>query len=113
MFQLAGVMCAAGMVVLCGACAPIARPVALEAGGRATLWEDPVDLSDRDLFFGPWGFERAPDPLGVYTLVERKHSGINPGMTVRDGRGRQWSVKQAPVDGLNTEGPIEVTVSRV
>ncbi len=113
MFRLAGVIGAAGIAVWCGACAPIARPVALQAGGRASLWEEPVDLRNRDVFSGPWGLERAPDPLDVYTLVERKHSGINPGMTVRDRLGRQWSVKQAHVDGLNTEGPIEVAVSRV
>jgi len=78
-----------------------------------SLWEAPADLQERDLFFGPWGPERAPDPEGTYTLVERKHTGVNPGMTVRDAHGREWSVKQAPPEGQAPEGPIEVVLSRV
>ncbi len=50
---------------------------------------------------------------GTYTLVERKHTGVNPGMTVRDARGREWSVKQAPPERQAEEGPIEVVLSRV
>jgi hypothetical protein len=79
----------------------------------ASLWKAPRDLRDRDLFNGPWGASRAPDPNGIYTLLERKHTGVNPGMTVRDQRGRKWSVKQAPGDGDGDEGPIEVMLSRV
>ena len=85
------------------------------AGGRAagSLWQRPTDLADRNLFNGPWGAKRAPDPHDTYSLVEVKHHGINPGMTVRDSRGRKWSVKQAPPDGEAGEGPIEVVLSRV
>ena len=79
----------------------------------ASLWQEPHDLAERDLFYGPWGPERAPDPDGLFTLIERKHSGVNPGMTVRDADGRQWSVKQAPADGWASEAPVEVTLSRV
>jgi hypothetical protein len=82
-------------------------------GEIRSLWEAPADLAERDLFFGPWGPERAPDSQAVYTLVEHKHTGVNPGMTVRDGSGVEWSVKQAPPDGQTPEGPIEVAVSRV
>jgi hypothetical protein len=78
-----------------------------------SLWQLPQDMPQRDLFNGPWGASRAPDPKDTYTLVEVKHSGINPGMTVRDSRGRKWSVKQAPGDGQAGEGPIEVVISRV
>jgi hypothetical protein len=49
----------------------------------------------------------------TYTLVEHKHTGVNPGMTVRDSLGREWSVKQAPPEGQPPEGPIEVVISRV
>jgi hypothetical protein len=79
----------------------------------ASLWEEPTDLPDRDLFHGQWGPERAPDPSAQYTFVERKHSGVNPGVTVRDPDGRQWSVKQAPDGGAAGEGPVEVVLSRV
>lgn len=79
----------------------------------ASLWEDPVDLATRDLYAGPWGMSHAPDPDGRFTFVEAKHRGINPGMTVRDERKREWSVKQALPDGQTAEGPVEVTLSRL
>ena len=79
----------------------------------ASLWERPADLASRDLLYGPWGREHAPDPQAAYTLVERKHSGVNPGMTVLDPQGREWSVKQAYPSGLDSEGPVEVTLSRL
>jgi hypothetical protein len=95
-------------------CAPAIRLTALPSTTMpVSLWEEPTDLESRDLYYGPWGPERAPDPAEVYVLVAYKHSGVNPGMTVRDSRGQQWSVKQAPLDGTASEGPIEVTVSRV
>ena len=79
----------------------------------ATLWEKPTDLARRDLFYGPWGAQRAPVADAEYTLVELKHTGVNLGMTVRDAQGREWSVKQTPPGGLDREGPVEVTVSRL
>jgi hypothetical protein len=95
-------------------CTPAMQPTAAPWDAPlASLWERPVDLQDRDLFNGPWGARRAPDPHGIYTLVELKRSGINPGMTVKDAEGRKWSVKQAPGDGQTSEGPIEVVLSRV
>jgi hypothetical protein len=77
------------------------------------LWIDPADLANRDFFGGPWGPEHAPDPRDLYTFIESKRDGINPGMTVRDSRGREWKVKQPPNTGRNAEGPIEVALSRV
>ena len=79
----------------------------------ASLWNEPTDLASRDLFYGPWGAEHAPDPNGVYTLVERKHTGVNLGMTVKDDKGREWSVKQPYPGGLDSEAPVEVTLSRL
>src|SRR5262245_33847055 len=91
--------------------APAARPSSSDAG--ASLWVAPSDIATRDLFGGPWGVAHTPDPDAVYTLIERKHTGVNPGMTVRDPQGREWSVKQAYSSGLDPEGPVEVTLSRV
>ena len=80
----------------------------------AEFWRNPsADLATRDLFYGPWGIERAPDPHAVYTFVMPKRHGTNPGVIVRDPGGREWSVKQAPKDGQGAEGPVEVVLSRV
>lgn len=90
---------------------PSAQPAAAVRG--AILWQQPTDLAARDLYNGPWGSRRAPDPKATYTLVERKHSGVNLGMTVVDPQGREWSVKQPYPSGLDDEGPAEVALSRV
>ena len=96
-------------------CVPPAVLPTMPPGGiqMAELWERPADLAERDVFFGPWGPERAPDPRANYTFVEHKRGGINPGMTVRDPAGREWRVKQPPTDGRGAEGPVEVVLSRV
>lgn len=90
---------------------PALQPTAAVPG--ATLWQQPSDLSDRDLFYGPWGRENAPDAKATYTLVKMKRSGVNPGMTVRDPQGREWSVKQEIPGGVDSEVPVEVAVSRI
>jgi hypothetical protein len=94
-------------------CARVQDPVVTPDLDLHGLWQPPANVAAQDLYFGPWGAELAPDPFEQYTLVERKHTGVNPGMTVRDTRGRQWSVKQAPPGGQPPEGPIEVVLSRV
>jgi len=94
-------------------CAAEVRPTIVPPDAPApSLWVEPIDLEDRDLFYGPWGREHAPRPDDRYTLVQHKHSGINPGLTVLDSEGREWSVKQASEEGP-VEAPIEVVLSRV
>jgi hypothetical protein len=96
-------------------CAGVDRPQVrtLPPPPNASLWVEPGDLASRDLFYGPWGPERAPDPQAVYRLVKRKRSGVNLGMTVRDPEGREWSVKQPYPGHLDSEAPVEVVVSRL
>ena len=78
------------------------------------LWERPDDIGDRDLFDGPWGRDHAPIDDMSYRFVKPKTSGVNPGMTVIDRLGREWSVKQASHDpDRGDEGPVEVVLSRV
>jgi hypothetical protein len=89
---------------------PTAAPGAVP---MTELWQAPEDLAERDVFHGPWGPERAPDPRATYTFVEPKRGGVNPGMTVRDSLGREWRVKQPPLDGRAAEGPVEVVLSRI
>jgi hypothetical protein len=93
---------------------PAVLPTAAPGEARiAELWKPPADVTAQDLFYGPWGPERAPDPEATYTFIETKRGGVNPGMTVRDPEGRVWKVKQPPLDGRLAEGPIEVVLSRV
>jgi hypothetical protein len=96
-------------------CAGVGQPQVQNAPPPpgTSMWVEPTDLATRDLYYGPWGREHAPDPNDVYELVELKHSGVNLGMTVKDSRGREWSVKQPYPGNLDSEAPVEVAVSRL
>jgi len=106
---------AAVALTIGASCAGVKVPVTTTAPAPsgASMWVEPTDIATRDLYYGPWGPERAPNPKGVYTLVERKHTGVNLGLTVKDEKDREWSVKQAYPGGLDPEGPVEVVVSRL
>src|SRR5688500_16383411 len=94
---------------------------AAEDNQLAQIWQEPSDLPSRDLFFGPWGEQNAPNPTATYTFLKPKEGGVNPGVIVRDPQGREWHVKQSPLDDgkqssidvQGAEGPVEVTVSRL
>ena len=103
------------LVVVATACAGVGRPQVQNAPAPpgASMWKAPDDIASRDLFNGPWGAEHAPDPKDVYDLVEMKHTGVNLGMTVKDSKGREWSVKQPYPGDLDSEAPVEVVVSRL
>ena len=103
------------LVVVATACAGVGRPQVQNAPPPpgASMWKAPDDIASRDLFHGPWGAELAPDPKDVYDLVEMKHSGVNLGMTVKDSKGREWSVKQPFPGNLDSEAPVEVVISRL
>lgn len=108
------VMMPAVLAVYLPFCAAAVRPTTQpQEAPLASLWQRPDNLEARDLFNGPWPIRRAPDPDATYTLVELKHHGVNPKMTVRDPQNRKWSVKQSSTDGRQSEGPIEVTLSRI
>ena len=83
------------------------------AAPGASLWEAPKDLAARDLYYGPWRAQNAPDPSDTFEFVERKHTGVNLGLTVKDSKGREWSVKQPYPGGVDNEGQVEVTISRL
>ena len=90
-----------------------ARPAVSDTLSTSSLWQPPADIRSSDLFLGPWGASCAPDPSATYTFVSPKKHGVNPGMVVRDDRGRVWHVKQAPHNSQGAEGPVEVVLSRV
>jgi hypothetical protein len=108
---LLAIMAAVAMTSCVRVKAPATRPTEAPAG--ASLWQRPADIATRDLFYGPWGRERAPDPDTTYTLVERKHTGVNPGLTVVDSEGREWSVKQPYPGNFDSEVPVEIAISRL
>ena len=103
------------IAVVSASCAGVARPQVQNTPPKpgVVMWTEPADLASRDVFYGPWGQEHAPDPNDVYDLVELKHSGVNLGMTVKDSKGREWSVKQPYPGNLDSEAPVEVAVSRL
>jgi len=73
----------------------------------AELWQDPIDLAQRDLAGGPGGAALAPKADTAFQFVAFKTTGTNPGFEVRDPSGRTWSVK------LGVEAQSEVTLSRI
>jgi len=112
---LAATAAAAFIAMLPASCVSAKRPVAPNAPvpPGASLWQEPTDLATRDLFYGPWGKEHAPDPQATYTLQEVKRTGVNLGLTVRDPQGREWSVKQPFPGDMDSEAPAEVALSRL
>lgn len=73
----------------------------------AELWQEPLDLLERDLYHGPGGAALAPPRDTPFQFVARKTTGVNPGYDVKDVNGRVWSVK------LGVEAQSEVTASRI
>lgn len=99
------------LALACSGCvAPIMRSTRagpLTPVQSAELWEEPKDLSERNLFDGPWGKTLAPSPTATYSFVSAKTAGVSPGFAVTDEHGMEWSVKQGP------EAQVEVVMSRV
>lgn len=99
-----------GLVVLICVAACAAPPQAATLTPRADiaeLWQEPVDLLERDLYAGPGGLQLQPQPGATYQFAAFKTTGTNPGYDVSDATGRLWSVK------LGVEAQSEVTASRI
>ena len=96
-----------GVAVVACTYVPRAEPQSGAGADIAELWQEPADLLQRDLFYGPGGAALAPREDGTYEFVAYKTTGTNPGYEVRDASGRHWSVK------LGVEAQSEVTASRI
>ncbi|HEX6164038.1 MAG TPA: hypothetical protein VFZ31_11765 [Vicinamibacterales bacterium] len=96
-----------GIAVIAWTYAPHAQPRPDGTADLAELWQEPADLLQRDLFYGPGGAALAPPADGTYQFVAYKTTGTNPGYDVKDASGRLWSVK------LGIEAQSEVTSSRI
>jgi hypothetical protein len=92
---------------------PVVTHAASDVDPLTALWEEPRDLARKNLFDGPWGRERAPDPRATYLFLRAKARGINPGVVLEDPAGRVWHVKQHGHNDAGAEGPVEVVISRV
>jgi hypothetical protein len=94
-------------IALVACVSPHAQPQSISSGDIGELWQEPTDLLQRDLFYGPGGAALAPPNEGTYQFVAFKTTGTNPGYDVKDASGRLWSVK------LGIEAQPEVTTSRI
>ena len=96
-----------GIAVVACTYVPRAEPQSGGTADIAELWQEPANLLERDLFYGPGGAALAPPEDGTFQFVAYKTTGTNPGYDVRDANGRVWSVK------LGIEAQSEVTSSRI
>jgi hypothetical protein len=76
------------------------------ATGTPVLWQDPGDISTRDLFYGPGGEAGQPD-LSRVTFVRDETGGYSKKYRVRDGAGRVWVAK------LSNEAQAETAATRL
>jgi hypothetical protein len=88
------------------ACSLNARPT-ISPTRMSEFWQEPANLSQRNLLYGPGSAAQAPRANARYTLVEEEHKGFSPHYEVTDERGQEWSVKTGP------EARTEVVVSRL
>ncbi len=60
--------------------------------GTPVLWEEPADISSRDLYLGPGGEEMKP-ALESVTFIKEKNGGYSTKYEVKDASGREWVAK--------------------
>jgi hypothetical protein len=75
--------------------------------GKAVLWQEPTDISSRDLFLGPGGADSQPDLSHVVFVQDDSDKGHSTKYRVRDGAGREWVAK------LGSEAQPETAASRL
>jgi len=73
--------------------------------GRAILWREPVDIAERNLYYGPGG--KAHEPAGMFMFEEEDMDGSNPKFVVKDQEGIRWTVK------MGSEARPETAASRL
>jgi hypothetical protein len=79
-------------------------PVAAISKARPLIWENPGNISARDLYYGPGGKEHAPHT--TFTFLKEDLQGSNPKFDVQDQDGTKWKVK------LGGEAKPEVVAAR-
>ena len=81
------------------------KPVPLSEIHNASLWHDPGNIPEKDLFFGQGGEKHRPIP--PFKFIDEDLNGTNPKMDVRDANDHRWRVK------LGEEARPEVVASRL
>ena len=71
------------------------QPKPIPADARAVLWQEPTDITSRDLFLGSGGEAMKPDLSHVVFLKDETQS-YSTKYRVRDGAGNEWVVKIGP-----------------
>lgn len=75
--------------------------------GRPVLWEEPLDIESRDLFYGIGGRKGAPDLSDRFLFIGRDTGGTSEKAIVEDNQDRRWTVK------FGLEPRSETTASRL
>ena len=73
--------------------------------GPPVLWQDPVDISSRNLSFGPGGEEH--QPRAPFKFLKEDAEGTNPKYVIEDANGNKWKLK------LGEEAHPETVASRI
>lgn len=60
--------------------------------GTRILWQEPTDITSRDLLLGPGGEEMKPD-VSRLTLIREEKGGYSKKYRVKDAQGREWVAK--------------------
>jgi hypothetical protein len=73
--------------------------------GVPVLWRDPVDIAERDLYYGPGG--KAHEPHGTFKFLQEDMAGTNPKFEIVGDDGTKWKAK------LGREARPETVASRL
>lgn len=91
----------------CSAALRSSAPAPLSPEQMEELWIEPVDITTRNLFWGPGSPTSAPAPNALYRLEELDDAGFSPGYEVVGPDGRKWKLK------LGLEAQSEIAASRL
>ncbi|HYX27278.1 MAG TPA: hypothetical protein VE863_01830 [Pyrinomonadaceae bacterium] len=78
-----------------GGGAKLKEPKPIPSDAHAVLWQEPTDISSRDLFLGSGGESMKPDLSNVVFVRDESRS-FSKKYRVKDGAGNEWVVKIGP-----------------
>jgi hypothetical protein len=81
------------------------KPIDQASIHNASLWRDPGNIADKDMFYGQGG--KDGQPIAPFKFIDEDTNGTNPKFDVDDANGRKWRVK------LGEEARPEVVASRL